>query len=196
MKFNPIRALVLFALIVGFGAFQNCGRAAFKQVGTSESSLIPLSTDDTSVTDTPGGPDVPGTPDSPTPPETPDDDLDDDDRDDKDDDKDEGENKDCKDRDEHKKRKCTKKDCKHGHSKGLVACIVKANGKSVKLGLLTENLSADTSVKQSVCISVKACLELVPAKFEVEGAYDRGYCDKNPHVVQLTDAQIVELLQK
>ena len=78
---------------------------------------------------------------------------------------------------------------------GLVACILKQHGKSLKLGLIQEELGGVNSVARSVCISRSGCMELVSAKFEVEGAYDRGYCKGNPNVVRLTDAQLIELLK-
>ncbi len=82
-----------------------------------------------------------------------------------------------------------------GDTGDLVACILKDHGKSLKLGLIEEQLGGVHSVARSVCISRKGCLELVAAKFEVEGAYDRGYCKGNPNVVRLTDAQLTELLK-
>ena len=78
---------------------------------------------------------------------------------------------------------------------GLVACILKQHGKSLKLGLIEAELGGVNSVARSVCISRSGCLVLVAAKFEVEGAYDRGYCRGNPNVVRLTDAQLKELLK-
>ena len=34
----------------------------------------------------------------------------------------------------------------------------------------------------------------VAAAFNVEGAYDRGYCDHNPNVTRLTDTEVHKLL--
>jgi hypothetical protein len=55
----------------------------------------------------------------------------------------------------------------------LVACILEGNGKSVKLGIVSDSLDGVNAVSQSVCVSRKACLELVPEKFNVKGADDR-----------------------
>lgn len=76
----------------------------------------------------------------------------------------------------------------------LVACILVKNGKSLKLGLSDSELVGDTSAASSVCISQTACQQLVPQKFDVEGAYVRGYCNKNPNITRLSDAQVQELL--
>lgn len=77
----------------------------------------------------------------------------------------------------------------------LVACILVDHGKSLKLGLIEQKFGGVNAVAQSVCLSRKACLEKVSKKFNVQGAYDRGYCAHNPNVVRLTDAQVDELLK-
>ena len=79
---------------------------------------------------------------------------------------------------------------------GLVACILVDHGKSLKLGLVSESLDGVNAVSQSVCISVKACTEIVPQLFEVEGPYERGYCKGNPNVKRLTDAEVQALVDK
>jgi len=79
---------------------------------------------------------------------------------------------------------------------GWVACILVEHGKSLKLGLVMDAFDGVNAVSQSVCISRKACLEIVPELFEVEGAYDRGYCEHNPHIVRLDDAQVQALVDK
>lgn len=85
----------------------------------------------------------------------------------------------------------------HGFQEGteLVACILVDHGKSLKLGLIESELAGGTSVARSVCISRTACLDKVSEKFEVLGAYSRGYCKNNPNVVRLTDEEIDELLK-
>lgn len=75
-----------------------------------------------------------------------------------------------------------------------VACILVDHGKSLKLGLLTEELGGVHAVSESVCITRTECLGAVAKAFEVEGAYDRGYCKHNPHVKRLTNAQVDALL--
>jgi hypothetical protein len=79
---------------------------------------------------------------------------------------------------------------------GLVACILNRSGKSLKLGYVESSLSGVTSVAQSVCISPAACLNIVSQAFQVEGVYDRGYCDHNPNVKRLTDAEVQSLVEK
>lgn len=79
---------------------------------------------------------------------------------------------------------------------GLVACILKEHGKSLKLGLIEEKLGGVHSVAKSVCVTRHGCLELVSAKFSVLGAYDRGYCGHNPNVVVLSDKELSDLLSK
>ncbi len=77
---------------------------------------------------------------------------------------------------------------------GLVACILEGPGKSVKLGLSDDSLNGVNAVSKSVCISVKACTEIVPKLFPVQGPEDRGYCAHNPNVIRLTDAEVQALV--
>ena len=82
-------------------------------------------------------------------------------------------------------------------SSQLVACILVDHGKSLKLGLVTGGpLGGVHAVSHSVCVTRKGCLELVPKKFSVEGAYKRGYCQHSPKVVRLNDAELATLLMK
>lgn len=76
----------------------------------------------------------------------------------------------------------------------LVACILDGPGKSVKLGLSDDSLGGVNAVSKSVCISVKACTEIVPQLFSVKGPEKRGYCAHNPNVVRLTDAEVQALI--
>jgi hypothetical protein len=76
----------------------------------------------------------------------------------------------------------------------FVACILVDHGKSLKLGLLAEKLDGVNSVAESICITKAECMGEVAIAFKVEGAYDRGYCEHNPHVQRLTDAQVHALL--
>jgi hypothetical protein len=75
-----------------------------------------------------------------------------------------------------------------------IACILVDHGKSLKLGLITEQLGGVHSVAQSICITKSECLVQVATAFQVEGAYKRGYCAHNPHVRRLTNAQVDALL--
>lgn len=71
-----------------------------------------------------------------------------------------------------------------------VACIIVDHGKSLKLGLQT----GVHGVSRSICITQRECLGNVTKYFNVEGAYDRGYCNHNPNVPRLTDAEVDKML--
>lgn len=83
-----------------------------------------------------------------------------------------------------------------GQSTDLVACILVDHGKSLKLGLDDEGLLMGVnSVASSVCVTRHGCLDLVPAHFDVLGAYSRGYCAHNPNVIRLSDSDLANLLK-
>ena len=68
-------------------------------------------------------------------------------------------------------------------------------GKSLKLGLLTTGgLAGVNAVAESVCVTRGECLGAIAQHFDVQGAYERGYCEHNPNVTRLTDAQVATLL--
>jgi hypothetical protein len=76
-----------------------------------------------------------------------------------------------------------------------VACILVEHGKSLKLGLVTTTtMGGVNSVAESVCVTKVECLGDVAKAFNVLGAYERGYCEHNPNVKRLTDAQVKNLL--
>jgi hypothetical protein len=76
----------------------------------------------------------------------------------------------------------------------FVACILDGPGKSIKLGIMSEKLDGVNSVAESVCVTRQACLDLVPTMFKVKGVETRGYCDHNPNVRRLSDAEVKTLL--
>ena len=78
----------------------------------------------------------------------------------------------------------------------LVACILVDHGKSLKLGFVADKLEGVNAVAESVCISRHACLDIVSKAFPVEGAYERGYCEHNPNVLRLKDAEVEALIKK
>jgi hypothetical protein len=84
--------------------------------------------------------------------------------------------------------------CDTDPSSMLVACILPGPGKSVKLGLMNGSLAGVNGVSSSVCISKGECLGDVAKAFGVSAAYDRGYCNRNPNVQSLSDAQVKQLL--
>lgn len=166
-----------FPIIVGMGlmivSFQNCSQTSFgsgDEALNKSSMLVPVNdTSDPDVgTDVTGNDDIPNQeqPDHESAPPTD---------------------------NEQPKHQCSKEYTKH-NSGELVACILDGPGKSLKLGMISENLDGVTSVAQSVCISRKACLDLVPAVFKVKGVETRGYCDHNPNVLRLTDSEVKTLL--
>lgn len=77
-----------------------------------------------------------------------------------------------------------------------VACILVDHGKSLKLGIVDDQGGGVHSVAQSICVPKSTCLGEVAKHFQVEGAYDRGYCDHNPHVRRVTDSECKTLLNK
>jgi hypothetical protein len=76
----------------------------------------------------------------------------------------------------------------------FVACILDGPGKSLKLGIMSEKLDGVNSVAESVCVTRQACLDMVPTMFKVKGVETRGYCDHNPNVRRLSDAEVKSLL--
>lgn len=74
-------------------------------------------------------------------------------------------------------------------------CLLDGNGKSVRVGLVNAALGATTSTPQTVCMTQHACLEILSQSFAVVTAERRGYCNgRNPHVVNLSDDQIKDLV--
>jgi hypothetical protein len=80
--------------------------------------------------------------------------------------------------------------------KEFVACILEDHGKSLKLGIVSQDADGVHAVAESVCVTRKACLTQVAQAFAVEGAYKRGYCDHNPHVRRLSDQEVKDLLAR
>lgn len=77
----------------------------------------------------------------------------------------------------------------------LYVCILKGAGKSIKLGMADAALAGQNQIPDVLCMSRNACLEIAGAKFEVEGAYQRGYCKNpggNPHVEDISDSDMKE----
>lgn len=70
-------------------------------------------------------------------------------------------------------------------------CILDGAGKSVRLGSSDELLMENGRTVATVCMSKKACLDIVSQKFEVKSAEIRGFCpDRNPNVLSLSDEQV------
>jgi hypothetical protein len=85
-------------------------------------------------------------------------------------------------------------ECDTDKDSDYVACILTDTGLSEKLGLVNGKLAGLNAVSTSVCVTKAECLGDVAKAFNVQGAYERGYCDNNPNVTDLTDAQVKTLL--
>jgi hypothetical protein len=84
------------------------------------------------------------------------------------------------------------RDSDHDSEKGRnFVCVIDGNGKSVTLALVSATLQGKVGTPRDVCMTEKACLEIVSKSFEVKGAERRGFCpDKNPNVVSMSDLEI------
>jgi hypothetical protein len=158
-----------FSIIVGMGlmivSFQNCSKASFgPSKGTLSKSSALVPVDDTSDPD--GGSVVTGG--------------------------DDHHNNQQMD-DENSGHQCSREYTKN-NSGEFVACILDGPGKSIKLGMMSEKLDGVNSVAESVCVTRQACLDMVPTMFKVKGVETRGYCDHNPNVRRLSDAEVKTLL--
>ncbi|MGZ3723017.1 MAG: hypothetical protein ACXVA9_08815 [Bdellovibrionales bacterium] len=180
-------------LVIGF---QNCSQTKFGSADNGSQSLQALSGggDATgNLTQNGDGTKPPVTP-TVTPPKAPDVCVahheDNDDDNDKDNDKD-------NDTVKHKHASCdhdSSVDCDSDEDTEYVACILVDNGKSLRLGLVTAGLGGVNSTSESVCVTRAECLGDVAKAFNVEGAYERGYCEHNPNVKRLTDKEVKTLL--
>ena len=81
-------------------------------------------------------------------------------------------------------------DKKNPSTSGLVACILEGPGSSVKVAFGSAGLSGQNPVEKSACMSEKACLSVVSKILPVKSAEKRGYCDHNPNVILMTDAEV------
>lgn len=87
---------------------------------------------------------------------------------------------------EHEEDEHEMEDADHSY-----VCILQGPGKSVKVGIVSDLLGGGSSAAASVCMSKRACLELMSQKFAVKAAEKRGYCPaKNPNAVNMSDAEI------
>lgn len=87
----------------------------------------------------------------------------------------------------------------HGSGDGQnFVCILEGPGKSMKLGLIDNELRAKRATPSSVCMTKHACLNLVSQRFGVKSAKKVGFCKGNgapkAHTIRLSDDEILELL--
>jgi len=77
-------------------------------------------------------------------------------------------------------------------------CVLGGPGSSTKLAYLDDDqLEGKTGTPSDICMSEKACKEIVTQKFDVREASPRGFCpDKNPNVIEFSDAQMTALMNK
>lgn len=70
-------------------------------------------------------------------------------------------------------------------------CILQGPGESVKLGVRSGKLSGQSSAVETVCMSERACREIVSKGFEVKGPSSRGYCKNGgAHSRHMTDEEV------
>ncbi len=82
-----------------------------------------------------------------------------------------------------------------GDGDGLYVCVLAGPGHSIKLGYMSNVLAGKVATPDDVCMSAKACTDIVSQFFRVKEPARRGFCpDKNPHVHHLTDLQIQTLI--
>lgn len=91
-----------------------------------------------------------------------------------------------------------KDDRDYASAKGTHVCVLAGKGKSIRLGMTSGEFSSDPSTVNDVCMSRKACEEIVSKAFEVKGAENRGYCGENDRrdIVHLSDKQVEDAILK
>jgi hypothetical protein len=76
-------------------------------------------------------------------------------------------------------------------------CVLRGQGKSVKIAFSNESLSGKKGTPSDVCMSENACLNILSKSFDVAGAEKRGFCpSKSANVISMTDMQIQQALAK
>lgn len=135
----------------------------------------------------------PRVPDTRYPPIARDPDHDDDDHDHDRDGRHDHDDKDC-DKKKDKDKDYADDDEKSSNAKYV--CVLDGPGKSIRLGLSSAGLSDNTSTVNDICMSKRACEEVVSKAYTVKSAEKRGYCgDSNrADIVQMSDAQVDEAI--
>lgn len=80
-------------------------------------------------------------------------------------------------------------------SQATHVCVLRSDnpGKSIRLGKAADGLSANPGAVADICMSERACLEIVSKAFEVQGAESRGYCkhkNKSSNFVKMSDNEV------
>lgn len=81
------------------------------------------------------------------------------------------------------------------HNDHIFICIIEGHGNSQRVGYIEGALLGKNATPQDVCMSEKACNEIISQKIAIKGPAVRGFCpNKNPHVVEMSDEQIQVLV--
>lgn len=76
-------------------------------------------------------------------------------------------------------------------------CVIEDAGNSLKVAYINDQLATKVGTPSDVCMTQEACTQIVGQVMKVKGAYRRGFCpDKNPHVVNFSNARVQELVNK
>lgn len=82
-------------------------------------------------------------------------------------------------------------------SQRLFVCVVEGPGKSHKVAYVNDAILSKVGTPADICMSEKACTDIVSQALVVKGPEKRGFCpDKNPHVVNFSDLEIQNLVNK
>lgn len=76
----------------------------------------------------------------------------------------------------------------------LFVCVLEGPGRSQLLHFENDAFNSRVSMPQAVCTTKFACESLVSQKFSVKLAHKRGACGRNPHMVTLSELEIMSLL--
>lgn len=82
-------------------------------------------------------------------------------------------------------------------SNRLFVCVVEGPGKSHKVAYMNDAIISKVGTPADICMSEKACTDIISQAMVVKGPEKRGFCpDKNPHVVNFSDVEIQNLVNK
>lgn len=83
-----------------------------------------------------------------------------------------------------------------GSSKPDSVCVLRGPGRSITLGLIRGQLVAQNSTPDSLCMSERACRDIVGRVVPIKGPQRRGACvNQAAGTISITDAQLRGLLQ-
>jgi hypothetical protein len=75
-------------------------------------------------------------------------------------------------------------------------CVVEGPGRSNRVGYISESsIGAQNSTPETLCMSKKACLEIMPSEFIVKGAMKTGFCKNGKAgTIPVSDAQAAAMI--